>query len=109
MGGAMIFGTVLGVVLAVAIFIMAPAALSNLIVGEYDTNPIFWNVVDGVVRVAIFIAYIWLINCVYKTLNLLFCMIFWTFSSISFFAILFPKIIHVGNKIWKTYCAACSV
>ncbi len=62
LGAMMVFGTILGIVLAVAIFIMAPAALSNLIVGEYDTNPILWNVVDGVIRVVVFIAYICLIS-----------------------------------------------
>lgn len=53
---------VLGVVLAVALFILLPAGLSNVIVGEYEQNPFVWNIVDGVVRVAIFIFYVWLIG-----------------------------------------------
>ena len=58
----MTFAMVLGVVLAVALFILLPAGLSNVIVGEYEQNPFVWNTVDGVVRVAIFIFYVWLIG-----------------------------------------------
>ena len=58
----MTFAMVLGVVLAVALFILSPAGLSNVIVGEYEQNPFVWNIVDGVVRVAIFIFYVWLIG-----------------------------------------------
>ena len=58
----MTFAMVLGVVLAVALFILLPAGLSNVIVGEYEQNPFVWNIADGVVRVAIFIFYVWLIG-----------------------------------------------
>lgn len=58
----MTFAMVLGVVLAVALFILLPAGLSNVIVGEYEQNPFVWNIIDGVVRVAIFIFYVWLIG-----------------------------------------------
>lgn len=58
----MTFAMVLGVVLAVALFILLPAGLSNVIVGGYEQNPFVWNIVDGVVRVAIFIFYVWLIG-----------------------------------------------
>ena len=58
----MTFAMVLGVVLAVALFILLPAGLSNVIVGEYEQNPFVWNIVDGVVRVEIFIFYVWLIG-----------------------------------------------
>ncbi len=58
----MTFAMMLGVVLAVALFILLPAGLSNVIVGEYEQNPFVWNIVDGVVRVAIFIFYVWLIG-----------------------------------------------
>ena len=53
---------VLGLVLGVALFIVAPAFLTNLVVGEYDSNPLLWNVVDGVLRVAVFVFYLWLIG-----------------------------------------------
>lgn len=53
---------VLGLVLGIVLFIVAPAALTNLIIGEYDSNPILWNVFDGIVRVAIFVLYLWLIG-----------------------------------------------
>ncbi len=41
---------------------IVPAIVTNLIVGEYDSNVILWNVIDGVLRVAVFIFYIWLIG-----------------------------------------------
>lgn len=53
---------VLGVALGVALFILLPAFISNLLVGDYDSNPLAWNVLDGVLRVAVFVAYIWLIS-----------------------------------------------
>lgn len=53
---------VLGLVLGVVLFIVAPAAVTNLIVGEYDSNPVVWNITDGVLRVLVFIFYIWLIG-----------------------------------------------
>lgn len=62
-GGAwMTFSMVIGIILGIVIFLVLPAFVTNLIVGEYDGNPILWNVVDGVIRVAIFIGYIWLIG-----------------------------------------------
>lgn len=58
----MAISMVLGLVLGVVLFIVAPAFITNLIVGEYDTNPILWNVVDGLLRVAVFVFYLWLIG-----------------------------------------------
>lgn len=53
---------VLGLVLGVVLFIVAPALIANFIVGEYDSNTLAWNIVDGIVRVVIFVFYIWLIG-----------------------------------------------
>lgn len=53
---------VLGLVLGVALFVVLPALIANLIVGEYDSDTLAWNIVDGVVRVGIFVFYIWLIG-----------------------------------------------
>lgn len=51
---------VLGVALAVVAFIIAPALLTNLFTGSSATaNPYVWNIVDGVLRLAVFFAYIW--------------------------------------------------
>lgn len=58
----MMISMVLGLVLGVALFVVAPAFITNLIVGEYDQNTLLWNIVDGVVRVAVFISYIWIIS-----------------------------------------------
>ncbi len=58
----MAISMVLGLVLGVVLFIVAPAFITNLIVGEYDSNTLLWNIVDGVLRVAVFVFYIWLIG-----------------------------------------------
>lgn len=58
----MTLAMLLGVVLAVALFILLPAFISNVVVGDYEQNPFVWNIVDGIVRVAIFIFYVWLIG-----------------------------------------------
>jgi uncharacterized protein YqhQ len=54
---------VAGVALAVVAFIVAPALLTNLVAGSSATaNPFAWNVVDGVLRLAVFFAYIWAVG-----------------------------------------------
>ena len=58
----MVFSMVFGVVLGVVLFIVAPAVITNLLVGEYDGNLVLWNVVDGILRVAVFVFYLWLIG-----------------------------------------------
>ncbi len=60
--GFMALSMVLGVILGVVVFLVVPALLTNLIVGEYDSNVVLWNVVDGILRVAVFVFYIWLIG-----------------------------------------------
>jgi uncharacterized protein YqhQ len=51
---------VAGVALAVGVFIIAPALLTNVVAGSSATaNPLAWNGVDGVLRLAIFFLYIW--------------------------------------------------
>ena len=58
----MAISMVCGLALGIALFIVAPAFITNLIVGEYDSNTLLWNIVDGVLRVAVFVFYIWLIG-----------------------------------------------
>lgn len=58
----MIISAILGITLGIALFILAPAAISNLLIGDYDSNPFLWNCVDGVFRVVVFIFYVWLIG-----------------------------------------------
>ena len=53
---------VIGLIVGVAIFVIAPAALSNLVFGEAAMNTVGWNIFDGILRVLIFVAYIWLIS-----------------------------------------------
>ena len=52
----------LGLLLGVGLFIIAPAFIANVIVGEYDDKTLLWNVVDGIVRIVVFVFYIWLIG-----------------------------------------------
>lgn len=58
MGASMILGVLLGI----ALFIIVPAVVTNLLVGDYGDKTLLWNIVDGVLRVAIFILYIFLIG-----------------------------------------------
>lgn len=58
----MAFSMVLGLLMGVVLFIVAPAFITNLLVGEYDAHTLAWNIVDGLLRVAVFVFYIWLIG-----------------------------------------------
>ncbi|MDR2716259.1 MAG: DUF1385 domain-containing protein [Coriobacteriaceae bacterium] len=58
----MAISMVIGVALGVFLFVVAPAFVTNLVVGEYDSNIFLWNVVDGALRVAVFVLYLWLIG-----------------------------------------------
>lgn len=60
--GEMAVAMILGIVLGVALFIFLPAFLSNVLVGDYEANPFAWNIVDGILRVAVFVFYVWLIG-----------------------------------------------
>lgn len=53
---------VFGVGLAVVLFIILPAVLTNFIVGPADERYFLWNVVDGILRVVAFFLYIWAIS-----------------------------------------------
>lgn len=58
----MAISLVIGLVLGVGLFIFLPALASNVLVGEYETNPFAWNIIDGLMRVVIFVFYVWLIG-----------------------------------------------
>lgn len=49
---------VAGVALAIGAFIVAPALLTNLVTSSAE-HPYQWNVVDGILRLLVFFAYIW--------------------------------------------------
>ena len=53
---------ILGLAMGIVLFVVAPAAITNLIVGEYDEKTLLWNVVDGILRIGVFVFYIWLIG-----------------------------------------------
>ena len=60
--GAMVGAIIGGALMAVGIFIILPAFLTNLIMGSAAQNPLGWNAVDGLLRVVAFFAYVWLIG-----------------------------------------------
>jgi uncharacterized protein YqhQ len=60
--GEMALSLGMGVVLAVGIFIILPAVATNLL-GEYVRKHSFaWNIIDGVLRLAVFFLYIWAVG-----------------------------------------------
>lgn len=53
------FAMVLGVGMAILLFIVAPALVTNFAVGSAADKPFLWNLVDGILRLVAFFAYIW--------------------------------------------------
>ena len=72
LGVLMTISMIIGLVVGVAIFVVVPAALSNLVFGADAMNSVGWNIFDGILRVAIFVAYIWLISRM-KDIKRMFC------------------------------------
>ncbi len=72
LGPLMTISMVIGLIVGVAIFVVVPAALSNLVFGADAMNSVGWNIFDGILRVVIFIAYIWLISRM-KDIKRMFC------------------------------------
>jgi len=56
------FSMVLGVGLAVGLFIILPAVLTNLAVGSAAEKPFTWNLLDGILRLLAFFTYIWAVG-----------------------------------------------
>ena len=56
------FTMVLGIGLAVGLFVILPAVVTNFVVGEATEKPFTWNIVDGVLRVVAFLLYIWAVS-----------------------------------------------
>ncbi len=52
------FAMLLGFGLAILLFIVLPAVITNFAVGSATEKPFTWNVVDGILRLAAFVAYI---------------------------------------------------
>ncbi len=55
------FTMVVGLALAIGLFIVLPAVLTNLVVDATE-KPFVWNMVDGVLRLVAFFAYIWAVS-----------------------------------------------
>ncbi len=56
------FTMILGVGLAVGLFIVLPAVVTNLIIRDSLAHPFAWNVVDGAMRLVAFFLYIWAVS-----------------------------------------------
>lgn len=53
----------LGVLLGVALFMVVPVFVANILVGDYaPENAVRWNLVEACLRIAIFVVYIWAIG-----------------------------------------------
>jgi len=57
-----VLSMVLGVGLAILLFMVLPALATNFLVGSAVDEPFRWNVVDGLMRVVAFFGYIWAIS-----------------------------------------------
>jgi uncharacterized protein YqhQ len=53
---------IIGILLGIFIFVALPAILTNLLVGDYGEKTLLWNLVDGFIRIAIFVFYLFLIG-----------------------------------------------
>lgn len=60
--GEVAFTMVLGVLLAVGLFILLPAFVTNLLGVSIRKSSLAWNVIDGVLRLLVFFVYIWAIS-----------------------------------------------
>lgn len=56
------FSMILGVGLAVGLFIVLPAVITNFAVGSATERPFQWNLLDGILRLAAFFIYIWAVG-----------------------------------------------
>jgi uncharacterized protein YqhQ len=58
----MTISMIVGVLLGIGLFIALPAFITNVLVGDYGEKTLLWNLIDGVIRIAVFVFYIWLIG-----------------------------------------------
>lgn len=56
------FTMIIGVALAILLFMVLPAVVTGWLVGSAAERPFTWNVLDGVLRILAFFAYIWAIS-----------------------------------------------
>ena len=62
--GAMGFSMALGILLSVGLFILLPTVLTRLVLGLVSLSPFLSNLVEGVIRIAIFFSYITLVSVI---------------------------------------------
>jgi len=61
-GGVIASSIVMGIALAVVIFILLPAFVTQLVMGPATESRFLWNAFDGLMRVAIFFGYVYAIS-----------------------------------------------
>jgi len=61
-GGVIAGSIVMGIALAVFIFVLLPAFVTQLVMGPAQENTLLWNTFDGLMRIAIFFAYVYAIS-----------------------------------------------
>ncbi len=60
--GEVTLSMVLGVALAIGLFVVLPAVLTNLFGDLVKESHVAWNVIDGVLRLVVFFLYIWAVS-----------------------------------------------
>jgi len=60
--GALVGAVLVALVMAVLLFIITPAAITNWVVGPADQRVFLWNLVDGLLRVLAFFGYVLIIG-----------------------------------------------
>jgi uncharacterized protein YqhQ len=60
--GEVAFTMVLGLVLAVGLFIVLPAVVTNLLGTVVSRSSFLWNLIDGLLRLAVFFAYLFAVS-----------------------------------------------
>jgi uncharacterized protein YqhQ len=53
---------VIGLALAVGLFILLPAGVTQLLTRFFGKSNFLWNLVDGIIRIAVFFLYIWAVS-----------------------------------------------
>ncbi len=59
----MLWGTMaVGVIFAIAIFFVAPLLIANYLIFPYISSPLVGNIIEGVIRIGMFVLYLWLVG-----------------------------------------------
>ena len=59
-----VISSIIGLALGIALFAVLPGIAANFLVGPYEGAIFAWNLLDGVIKMAIFVFYIWIISLI---------------------------------------------